>query len=107
MFVIFLSLSLSSPLPALSPTFIQPPDNLTVDEGATFFINCSATGFPEPMISLKPMKLDFVFSDRGNGVFRFTDADPVFSPGQYYCEATNHHGVARSHDFTISVVCES
>ena len=103
-----ITLSLSF-LAARSPTFTQHPANITVNKGANFTLNCSAIGLPDPMIDLLKNGcciLSFIVEEISNGVYRFTNADDSFVPGDYVCQATNINGVADSYTATIIVRCE-
>ena len=86
------------------------PANLTVTLGMNFILNCSAIGLPEPTIQLLKNRIPvplFLIEEISNGVYRFTNADDSFTPGQYVCHAMNSIGDVDSYTATITVNCES
>lgn len=78
------------------PTITQPPpDTLTVEEGATITISCTAVGTPIPIISwrlnwghIPPPPRVTVISENGRGTVTIHDARPS-DQGAWSCEAIN------------------
>ncbi|XP_020614815.1 hemicentin-1-like isoform X4 [Orbicella faveolata] len=80
------------------PSFIQPIQNKTIDEGENVTVSCNASGTPPPMVS-------WIKVDSGE---RFDASELVFThinrsqAGEYRCEASNECGNA-SETATIEV----
>jgi len=83
------------------PSFIQPIQNTTTEEGENVTVSCNAFGTPPLMVSW--IKVD--------GVERFNGSELVFThidrsqAGEYRCEARNECGNA-SETATIEVQCK-
>ena len=83
------------------PSFIQPIQNKTIDEGENVTVSCNASGTPPPMVSW--IKVDS--SERFDGselVFTHINRSQA---GEYRCEASNECGNA-SETATIEVQCK-
>ena len=90
--------------------FTLHPANITVNEGANFTLNCSATGLPVLTIDLLDNGIpvqDFIAKRIDNGMYEFIDADDSSVPGDYVCRARNDFGDAFSNTATVVVRCES
>jgi len=83
------------------PSFIQPIQNTTREEGENVTVSCNASGTPPPMVSW----IKVVGGERFNGSeLVFTHINRT-QAGEYMCEASNECGNA-SETTTIEVQCK-
>jgi len=90
--------------PAL-PTIVRPPEDTAVEVERLVVLNCVSTGIPDPTVTFfhdsSEVQLDSRITKRGH--FLIINRALLTDRGEYYCEATNSAGTARSNPATLVV----